>query len=226
MRIARDKDALVAAHLVSKSGSFQWGVSFIRAAHDWEVDVVASFFTLLHSIRVGSLPYLGRLVIVIDRCCMCKMNGKSVDHLLLHCEGARALWNAIFSCFSLSCVMSLQVVDLFACFWTGGRSRSAVVWKMVLSCLLWCFWRDQNDRHFEDKERTIEEFITFFFFSLFSWTTAFLAPLVLVLIIFLFFFLLLLSRFSCMLYVLDCALRFLIILLLLIKKKKNTYILP
>jgi len=83
MRIARDKDALVAAHLVSKSGSFQWGVSFIRAAHDWEVDVVASFFTLLHSIRVGSLPYLGRLVIVIDRCCMCKMNGKSVDHLLL-----------------------------------------------------------------------------------------------------------------------------------------------
>jgi len=72
----------------------------------------------------------------------------------------------------------------------------------------------------------IEEFITFFFFSLFSWTTAFLAPLVLVSIIFLFLFLLLLSRFSCILYVLDCALRFLIILLLLIKKKKNTYILP
>jgi hypothetical protein len=41
-------------------------------------------------------------VIVIDRCCMCKMNGESVDHLLLHCEIARALWNAIFSRFSLS----------------------------------------------------------------------------------------------------------------------------
>lgn len=54
-------------------------------------------------------------VIVIDRCCMCKMNGESVDHLLLHCELARALWNAIFSRFSLSWVMPLRVVDLFAC---------------------------------------------------------------------------------------------------------------
>jgi len=54
-------------------------------------------------------------VVVIDRCCMCKLNGESVDHLLLHCEVACALWNAIFSRFSLSWVMSLRVVDLFAC---------------------------------------------------------------------------------------------------------------
>jgi hypothetical protein len=56
-----------------------------------------------------------RHVIVIDRCCMCKRNGESVDYLLLHCEVARALWNAVFSHFGLSWVMSLQVVDLFAC---------------------------------------------------------------------------------------------------------------
>jgi hypothetical protein len=106
------------------------------------------------------------------------MNGESVDHLLLHCEVARALWNEIFSRFSLSWVMPLRVVDLFACWWTGGRSQSAVMWKMVPCCLLWCLWRERNDRHFEDKERTIEELISFFFHSLFSWTTAFLAPLV------------------------------------------------
>jgi len=41
------------------------------------------------------------------------MNGESVDHLLLHCEVAHALWNAIFSRFSLSLVMPLRVVDLF-----------------------------------------------------------------------------------------------------------------
>jgi hypothetical protein len=43
-----------------------------------------------------------RRVIVIDRCCMCKKNGEFVDHLLLHCDAACILWNAIFSRFSLS----------------------------------------------------------------------------------------------------------------------------
>jgi hypothetical protein len=116
-------------------------------------------------------------VIVIDRCCMCKMNGETVDHLLLHCEVAHALWYAILSRFSLSWVMPLRVIDLFACWWTGGRSRSAVVWKMVPCCLMWCLWRERNDRQFEDKERTIEELISFFLHSLYSWTVAYLAPL-------------------------------------------------
>jgi hypothetical protein len=56
-----------------------------------------------------------RHIIVIDRCCMCKMNEETVDQLLLHCEVAHALWNAIFSSFNLSWVMPLRVVDLFAC---------------------------------------------------------------------------------------------------------------
>jgi hypothetical protein len=46
------KDASVAVHLELSSGSLQWNVSFIRAAHDWEVDVFASFFNLLYSYRV------------------------------------------------------------------------------------------------------------------------------------------------------------------------------
>ena len=32
-------------------GSIQWNVSFIREAHDWELDVFASFFQVLHSVR-------------------------------------------------------------------------------------------------------------------------------------------------------------------------------
>jgi hypothetical protein len=44
---------------------------------------------------------------------------------------------------------------------------------------LWCLWKERNNRQFEDKERTIEELISFFFYSLYSWTAAFLAPLVL-----------------------------------------------
>jgi hypothetical protein len=38
-------------------------------------------------------------------------------------------------------------------------------------------WRERNDRQFEDKERSIEGLVSFFFHSLYSWVAAFLAPL-------------------------------------------------
>jgi hypothetical protein len=237
--LSGDRDACVADHMDFSSGSLQWDVSFLRAAHDWEVVVFASFYSLLYSSsrsRVGedklwwtpshkgkfdvrsfykalvckdtvSFPWKSiwrtkvplkvaffgwsaaqgkiltldnlrkRQVTVVNRCCLCKRDGESVDHLLIHCDIAQALWTALFSRFGLSWVMPLRVVDLFACWWTGGRSRNAVVWKMVPSCLMWCLWRERNDRTFEDQERTLEELKSFFFFTLFSWTAAYLAPL-------------------------------------------------
>jgi hypothetical protein len=42
----------VAVNLDFSSRSIWWNVSFIRAAHDWEVDALASFYTLLYSSRV------------------------------------------------------------------------------------------------------------------------------------------------------------------------------
>jgi hypothetical protein len=32
-----------------------------------------------------------RHVIIVDRCCLCKRNGESMDHILLHCDMAFAL---------------------------------------------------------------------------------------------------------------------------------------
>jgi hypothetical protein len=46
---------------------------------------------------------------------MCKRNKESVDHLILHCEGASAMLNFFFSQFGLSWVMPRRVVDLYAC---------------------------------------------------------------------------------------------------------------
>ena len=64
---------------------------------------------------------------MINRCCLCKADGETIDHLLLNCEIARSLWYAIFSQFGLSWVMPSKVEGLFACWWSGGCSRSAVV---------------------------------------------------------------------------------------------------
>jgi hypothetical protein len=58
----------------------------------------------------------------------------------------------------------LRVLDLFECWWTAGRSRSTVIWKMVPTCILWCVWKERNDRYFEDLERSSEDILASFFF--------------------------------------------------------------
>jgi hypothetical protein len=51
--IAHVKDASIANNLEFLGDSNQWNVSFIREAHDWEVDDFVSFFQALHSVKVS-----------------------------------------------------------------------------------------------------------------------------------------------------------------------------
>ena len=61
-----------------------------------------------------------RGMVVANRCWLCEANEESVDHLLLHCGAARALWDTFFSRFGLCWVMPSTVKDLYASWWTGG----------------------------------------------------------------------------------------------------------
>jgi hypothetical protein len=118
-----------------------------------------------------------RKIIIVDRCYLCERDGETVDHLLLHFDVASTLWNHVFSRFGMSWVMPRRVVDLFACWWKAGRSRSAAVWKMVPICILWCVWKERNLRCFEDLESSMENIVASFFRMLYFWTVAFLSPL-------------------------------------------------
>jgi hypothetical protein len=51
-------------------------------------------------------------VLVVEWFCMCKKSGESIDHLLIHCEVARALWSSILNLFGIEWVMPRRVIDL------------------------------------------------------------------------------------------------------------------
>ena len=104
---------------------------------------------------------------------MCKSNGESVDHLLLHCEITRVLWDEIFPRVDVAWVMPMRVVDLLGC-WRKmqGCHQVAAMWKMIPLCIMWCIWMERNVRCFEDKERTLAELKNFFFHTLLSWLSA------------------------------------------------------
>jgi hypothetical protein len=55
-----------------------------------------------------------------------------VDHLLLHCDVAHALWSTIFNRVGRSWVMHKQVVDLFACYREIGSTRVQLCGIMCL----------------------------------------------------------------------------------------------
>ena len=38
---------------------------------------------------------------LVNRCCLCCYDGKSVDHLLLHCKFSHALWCEVFVVFGI-----------------------------------------------------------------------------------------------------------------------------
>jgi hypothetical protein len=140
----------------------------------WKVKVLVrvSFFAWTAALdRILTVDNLRkRGLIVVDWCSMCKRSGESVDHLLLHCDVARALWSVLFSLFDVTWVMNDRVIDLLAC-WKGQRGNKMVleVWRMAPLCLMWTSWRERNFWCFEDKELTMAEISTRFLTMLYQW---------------------------------------------------------
>ena len=81
-------------------------------------------------------------ILILDWCCMCKRNGESVDHLLIHCPIAFDLWSMVFTLFGIRCVMPKIVVELLACWQEKfGRHRKMA----VPHCLMWCIWQERSN---------------------------------------------------------------------------------
>jgi hypothetical protein len=74
-----------------------------------------------------------RNLIMINRCCLCKLDGETINHLLIHCVDC-SLWYAIFSRFGLLCVMPSNVVGLLACCVENGSSMPRVVFVVRKEC--------------------------------------------------------------------------------------------
>uniref|UniRef100_A0A2N9FQZ1 Reverse transcriptase zinc-binding domain-containing protein n=1 Tax=Fagus sylvatica TaxID=28930 RepID=A0A2N9FQZ1_FAGSY len=133
--------------------SFPW-----RSVWKSKVQTPVAFFSWTVALgRILTIDNLRkRRVLVIDWCCMCKSDGESVNHLLLHCRIAQELWNLIFTLFETSWVMPSGVEDLFA-FWTNtmGNSESGAIWKAVPHCPMWCLWRERNSRTFSGEENSV-----------------------------------------------------------------------
>jgi hypothetical protein len=113
-----------------------------------------------------------RRLFVLDWCGMCKRDGESVDHLLLHCPIAQEFWDLAFSMFGLSWVMPRRVMDLLHC-WPGlTKQKAGDIWRLIPNCIMWCLWRERNSRCFEGCEMPIQDLKNFVLNTLWKWAAA------------------------------------------------------
>ena len=133
----------------------------------WKSKVPSRVAFFVWIVALGNVLTIDNLrrwwILILDWCCMCKRNGESVDHLLIHSPIAFDLKSMVFTLFGIHWVMPKTVVELLAC-WQGkfGRHRNFAIWIVVLHCLMWCIWRERNNRHFEDLERSVSDLKLFF----------------------------------------------------------------
>jgi hypothetical protein len=96
----------------AKGGGFPW-----KSVWRTKSPPRAAFF--VWSVTLGKILTLDNLrkrqVVIVNGCFMCKKDRESIDHLLLHCEVAHALWCNTLSRLDFSWVMPNCILDLCAC---------------------------------------------------------------------------------------------------------------
>jgi hypothetical protein len=109
---------------------------------------------------------------VLDWCYMCKRNGESIDHLLLHCLVARELWNLAFSMFGVDWVMPRSVMGLLLCWPRLSKRANGIIRGMIPHCIMWSLWRERNSRSFEGREKPLLDLKQSVLNTLLEWAAA------------------------------------------------------
>ena len=103
---------------------------------------------------------------------MCCCSVETVDHLLIHCPVAGALWSWVFHTFGIYWVLPGKVADLLFSWWNGLGRHSLDIWNMVPICLVWTIWKECNQCTFEDVSRLDNQLLEGFIQTLFDWSRA------------------------------------------------------
>ena len=113
-----------------------------------------------------------RRMVFVEWCIMCRCNGETVDHLLLHYDKAYRLWSLVFRSFGIFWVLPRAVADTLFGWWNWPGKQVSSIWNLAPLCLMWCLWKGRNRRTFEDMESSDDQLLAFISGSLFDWSRA------------------------------------------------------
>ena len=86
----------------------------------------------------------------------CRIGSWSLSQISWMCLWCISIRKWVIDLFGVCWVMLKTVDELLAC-WLGcfRHHQNGQLWIATLHCLMWCIWRERNNRNFEDIERTM-----------------------------------------------------------------------
>ncbi|KAM7485873.1 hypothetical protein LguiA_001882 [Lonicera macranthoides] len=108
-------------------------------------------------------------------CILCKKDGESIDHILVHCSVARFMWSNLFSLFGVDGVLPKKWADCVVIKWSFGtdHTKAKILWRILVLAMAWRLWLERNSRIFDDKVSGAEEIWDNIIFSADLWARAF-----------------------------------------------------
>ena len=106
---------------------------------------------------------------LVGWCCMCRNDGETGSHLLIHCPIAAALWQLILRSFGVLWVFPNNIVNLLYGWFNCFGKHNCLVWNLVPHCIMWTVWCERNSRIFEDEGHSLDKLEELFFGRLFDW---------------------------------------------------------
>ena len=90
--------------------------------------------------------------------------GESLDHLLLHCDVAHALWGVAFQIFGIHWVMPGSVASLLFCWRNWFRKHGSIIWKLEYGTKLFNVnvWKEWNHCLFEETKNSLDQLKSMF----------------------------------------------------------------
>lgn len=104
--------------------------------------------------KISTIDALRRKGLILTNICnLCKKDGESMDHILMHCPFSWEVWFEILRDFGVRWVCPRDLKSLLAAWRSKAFSgRGNKIWRLALAAICWAIWLERNSRVFEGYE--------------------------------------------------------------------------
>lgn len=107
-------------------------------------------------------------------CPLCKVDGETGNHMIIHCDFSHNIWKHFIERINLSWMMSRSISDLFLQWWIPrSNPKGNFVWSVALHAICWGIWKEKNHEYLRIWKRMLSRLYTLISMDIAYWLKGF-----------------------------------------------------